>query len=85
MNAIRGIFSWLGTTLRLMTYNKVGFAGFLATTAIVLIVLVGPLIVPLDQETKLDQIYQAPTAQHWLGTDHQGRDIFPISSMAAAT
>jgi peptide/nickel transport system permease protein len=76
MKAIRGIFSWFGTTLRLMTYNKVGFAGFLATTAIVLIVLVGPLIVPLDQETKLDQIYQAPSAQHWLGTDHQGRDIF---------
>lgn len=76
MKAIRGIFSWLGTTLRLMTYNKVGFAGFLVTAAIVLIVLVGPLFVPLDQETKLDQIYQPPSAAHWLGTDHQGRDIF---------
>jgi peptide/nickel transport system permease protein len=32
--------------------------------------------VPLDTETKIDQIYQPPSREHLLGTDHQGRDIF---------
>jgi peptide/nickel transport system permease protein len=76
MDAIRGIFHWLGTTLRLMTYNKAGFIGFLATCFILIVCIAGPFFIPLDTKTKLDQIYQPPTAQHWLGTDHQGRDIF---------
>jgi peptide/nickel transport system permease protein len=76
METIRGIFHWFGTTLRLMTYNKAGFIGFLATCFVLLFCFVGPFIIPLDTKTKLDQIYQPPSAQHWMGTDHQGRDIF---------
>jgi peptide/nickel transport system permease protein len=76
MDSIRGVFRWLGTTLRLMSYNKVGFVGFLVTVMILLVCFVGPFIVPLDTTTKLDQIYNPPSWQHWLGTDHQGRDIF---------
>jgi hypothetical protein len=34
---ISGILHWLGTTLKLMTYNKVGFIGFLATSWILII------------------------------------------------
>jgi peptide/nickel transport system permease protein len=66
----------IGTTLRIMSYNKVGFAGFIAVMLILLMAFVGPFIVPLDTQTKVDQIYQPPSAEHWLGTDHQGRDIF---------
>jgi peptide/nickel transport system permease protein len=73
---ISGILHWLGTTLKLMTYNKAGFIGFLATSAILIISLVGPFFIPLDTKTKLDVIYQPPSAQYWMGTDHQGRDIF---------
>lgn len=73
---ISGILHWLGTTLKLMTYNKAGFIGFLATCAILIISLVGPFFIPLDTKTKLDVIYQPPSAQYWMGTDHQGRDIF---------
>jgi len=62
-------------TLRLLTYNKVGFVGFLFVLAIVLISYVGPYVVPLDTKTKLDMIYKPPSLAHWLGTDHQGRDI----------
>lgn len=76
MEIIRGVFRWLGTTLKLMTYNKVGFIGFLVTAAILIMSLVGPFFVPLDTKTKLDKIYQPPSAEHWFGTDHQGRDIF---------
>ena len=76
MAAIRGFFQWLGTTLRLMTYNKAGFVGFISTVVILLVCFVGPYIIPLDTDTNLEEIYQPASAQHWLGTDHQGRDIF---------
>ncbi len=66
----------IGTSLRLLTYNRVGFIGFLAVVAIVLISYLGPLVIPLDTKTKIDQIYQTPSASHILGTDHQGRDIW---------
>lgn len=66
----------LRITLRIMSYNRVGFAGFIATVAIILITYIGPYIVELDTDTKIDQIYQTPSAEYWLGTDHQGRDIF---------
>lgn len=64
------------TTLKLMTYNKVGFIGFLVVVAFILVSLVGPYIVPLDTKVKVDKVYQPPSLEHWLGTDHQGRDTF---------
>jgi peptide/nickel transport system permease protein len=69
-------FASLGTTLRIMSYNKVGFAGFLMVVFIVLMSFIGPYFIPLDTVTKVDKIFQPPSAEHWFGTDHQGRDIF---------
>ena len=65
-----------GTTLRIMRYNRAGYIGFLAIVTIVLISLLGPYFVELDNDTKIDQIYNTPSAEHWLGTDNSGRDIF---------
>lgn len=62
--------------LRLMSRNKVGFAGFLVVIATLLLVLVGPLFVELDDRTHLDRIYEPPSWRHPLGTDHQGKDIW---------
>jgi peptide/nickel transport system permease protein len=59
-----------------MTYNKIGFLGFLVVLAILLVSYIGPYFVPLDTDTKIDQIYQPPSREHYFGTDHQGRDIF---------
>jgi peptide/nickel transport system permease protein len=73
---MRTVWNWFGTTLRLLTYNKVGFIGFLIVVLIVLVSYVGPYFIPLDTDTKPDQIYQPPSAEYWFGTDHQGRDIF---------
>ncbi|MBX3050435.1 MAG: ABC transporter permease [Caldilineaceae bacterium] len=70
------ILKSIGTSLRLLTYNRVGFVGFLAVVAIVLISYLGPLVIPLDTKTKIDMIYQTPSMSHILGTDHQGRDIW---------
>ena len=70
--------TWRGlvTSLRLLTYNRVGFIGFLVVVGMILISYAGPLIVELDTKTKIDQIYITPTLEHPLGTDHQGRDIW---------
>ncbi len=76
MRVITSLLHSIGTSLQLLTYNKVGFVGFLCVIAIVLMSYVGPYFVPLDTKTKVDQIYQPPSWEHWLGTDHQGRDIF---------
>ena len=53
-----------------------GFCRFLLVVAIILFSYLGPYFVELDTVTKIDQIYQTPSAEYWLGTDHQGRDIY---------
>lgn len=65
-------------TLRLLMHNKVGFAGFLGVLFFLFLAFVAPLFIPLDTETRVDQIYQLPSAEHILGTDFQGRDIFSL-------
>ena len=76
MNTIRNLLSSLGTTLRLMTYDKVGFIGFLGVVFIVLLSYVGPYIWPLETGANIGQIYEPPSAEHWLGTDDSGKDIW---------
>ena len=66
----------LRRTWRLLTYNKMGFLGLLGVVFFILLSFVGPYIVPLDTKTKVDKIYQPPSAEFWLGTDSEGRDIF---------
>lgn len=73
---IADFFHSLRTTLRIMAYNKAGFVGFLVIVTILLISFVGPYLIELDTNTKVDKIYQTPSGEFWLGTDHQGRDIF---------
>lgn len=63
-------------TWRMLTYNKVGFLGLLGVLFFVLMSFVGPYVVPLDTQTKVDKIYQPPSSEFWLGTDSEGRDIF---------
>lgn len=63
-------------TLKLLARNKTGFFGFIMVVTIVLLVFVGPLVVPPETQSHVDQIYQGPSAAHPLGTDFQGRDNF---------
>jgi peptide/nickel transport system permease protein len=76
MDRIRSTFSSIWKSLKLLTYNKVGFAGFLVVIGIVLLTYVGSSFIPLDTKTKVDQIYITPSLEHPLGTDHQGRDVW---------
>ncbi len=70
--------AWNGfrTFVRLLSYNRVGFIGFLVVIFMILLSYAGPLIIELDTKTKIDKIYITPTIEHPLGTDHQGRDIW---------
>lgn len=72
------VSAWQGfrTAVRLLSYNRVGFVGFLVVVFMVLLSYAGPFIVELDTKTKIDRIYITPTLEHPLGTDHQGRDIW---------
>ncbi len=65
----------LKTTLRLIAHNKVGFIGFLGVLFFVVLSFVGPIFIPLDKTTKVDQIYERPSPEHLLGTDFAGRDV----------
>ncbi len=66
------------TFLKLLARNRVGFIGFLGLLFFVLLAVVGPLIVPLDDEAHVTQRFLPPSAEHWLGTDNQGRDTFSL-------
>ena len=72
------VSAWKGfrTFVRLLSYNRVGFIGFLVVVFMVLLSYAGPLLIELDTKTKIDKIYITPTMEHPLGTDHQGRDIW---------
>lgn len=51
--------------------------GLLVVIAIVLVAAVSPLVAPWDAviDQNLPAALQPPSAQHWLGTDHLGRDV----------
>lgn len=70
--------TWKGTRtlIRLLSYNRVGFIGFIVVLFVVLLSYLGPVFIELDTKTKIDRIYITPTLEHPLGTDHQGRDIW---------
>lgn len=76
MQQISHLLKGIGTSLRLLTYNKVGFAGFLGVVAILLLSYVGPYYWPVERGAKLGEIYEPPSANHWLGTDDSGKDIW---------
>jgi peptide/nickel transport system permease protein len=74
MSTLRLLASSLLNSLRIMSRNRVGFAGFIVTVLIVLTTYVAPHFVPLDRQAKVDQIYMPPSLQNPMGTDYQGRD-----------
>ncbi len=61
---------------------KVGWLASLSgvvLVAFVLIALVSPWIVPYDPTSgDFTAILEEPSAQHWLGTDHQGKDVLSM-------
>ncbi len=52
-----------------------GMSLFLLT---LLLALLGPLLMNVDVNTRVGLAYMAPSAKHWLGTDHMGVDMISM-------
>jgi peptide/nickel transport system permease protein len=63
--------------------NRTLLAGVLLLGTIVLLALIGPLVVdPSQARVGATMPRLAPTAEHWLGTDGQGRDMLTVMAVA---
>ncbi len=62
--------------LRLLR-NRLALGGMIITSIVVLTALFAPFIAPYDPlQLNIAQRLKPPTAEHLMGTDHLGRDIF---------
>ena len=57
-------------------HDKAGLAGFCILAIIVILSIVSPVLFPLDVQSDAAHLMEQPSAQHILGTDYLGRDIW---------
>ena len=69
-------FTALLTVLSAMTSRTSGLVGLILVAFHIVLAIVAPLIVPYDfKELSAQIILNAPSSEHWFGTDNLGRDI----------
>lgn len=56
--------------------NKKALTGAIILLFFFFMALFGRLLFPYDDTTSFADMYRLPSAQHWLGTDGMGRDLF---------
>jgi peptide/nickel transport system permease protein len=62
--------------LRAMAHRPSGAIGLTLVLCHLVLALISPWIVPFDyKEMNALQILSGPSSEHWLGTDHLGRDV----------
>lgn len=65
------------TIVKRLMSERLAFFSFIFLMVLVVIALFAPYLVPHDPvEQDLTKVMIAPSAEHWLGTDELGRDIF---------
>lgn len=68
--------SMLLYTFKRMFKNRVSLVGFILLAIIILLVIFANFIAPYDPNyMDYSAIHATPSAAHWFGTDHLGRDI----------
>ncbi|MBN1640022.1 MAG: ABC transporter permease [Anaerolineae bacterium] len=72
---VLGVLGSIASFFRLMARNRLGFVGFLVILLYFVVSFLGPVFMPVDTVTKVDQIFEPPSWRHPLGMDHQGRDV----------
>lgn len=73
-------------TLRRLLKNPTLMAGIIMLAVLVLLAMLIPVISPYDPSAQdLRAFLQPPSADHWLGTDQLGRDVFTRLIYAART
>jgi peptide/nickel transport system permease protein len=66
--------------LRILLQNRIGLAGALMIAIAAVVAIIAPFVAPYDPYGRVTvtifDIYQAPSAEHVLGTDDGGGDVF---------
>ncbi|WP_116244235.1 ABC transporter permease [Nocardiopsis sp. FIRDI 009] len=65
-----------GSIWRGLTHSTSGFVGLCLVIGVLLFSFVGPLVVDTDNPTDVSLIWGPVNAEHWLGTNHEGKDTF---------
>ncbi|RIK42110.1 MAG: peptide ABC transporter [Chloroflexi bacterium] len=66
-----------GDATRRLVRNRLSIIGLIITSLLLFMALFGPMLAPYSYtEQDLMHVAQMPSAEHWLGTDEIGRDIF---------
>lgn len=68
--------SYLQAVWRRFRRHKLAMAGGIVVLIIVLAALFGPIFSPYDPNVVTGSFTEKPSVEHWLGTDHIGRDVF---------
>jgi ABC-type dipeptide/oligopeptide/nickel transport system permease subunit len=75
-----------GDAARTFARNKAGVLGLIVAVTVILIAIFAPWIAPYDYtDQDWDHIREAPSAQHLMGTDAVGRDLFSRVIMGIRT
>jgi peptide/nickel transport system permease protein len=73
--AAPGIGVW-GAIWQGITRSTSGFVGLCLVLSVLLFSFVGPLLIETDNPTDVTKIWGPMTSEHWLGTNHEGKDTF---------
>lgn len=80
MEALRPKWNSFRESLYLLARNKLSLIAVIVLVMLVLLALVSPWLVPYPEDisygTHIQEKFLAPSAQHWMGTDELGRDVF---------
>ncbi len=65
------------TIWRKLRKNKAAVIGGILILLFILTAIIGPFLTPFEPNAQdVMNKLESPSAEHWFGTDHQGRDIF---------
>ena len=64
--------------MKRLSRNKLAIAGLIFLGVMIVLCIVGPIVSPYSDitATDIENAKQPPSAQHWFGTDENGRDVF---------
>ena len=64
------------TALRRFRRDRLAVGALVVLLVVIVLAVAAPLLAPNPSTVDLDSIKRAPSAQHWLGTDSAGRDVW---------